>query len=318
MGEDEGDCVRDDVTVTDDVGLGVDEGDCVGLAVAESLSLAPKDLVADVVRDTDAVPVAVTVVDTEDEFEEELEKINVDVRETVTVAVGVGDGLREGEDVDDSDVPRDTDCDGVCESDVLNEELGVGVRVTDAVADSRLDALFDARTVAETDVELVSLLETSALREPLALVDAFKLNVDCGDVDVDKDTGDAVESREGGDVAVGEWLLNSDGDVAGLSDAAGVTVDETVRIASRDALLVKSLLADESREGDTLIDPNGLLVLVVVAIALADDVVTVVELLVITDDVGLAEDVSAAVESDDSVPQALALELALARLSVGD
>ena len=134
-GDEEGDCVRDDVTVIDDVRLGVDEGDCVGLAVAESLSLAPKDLVADDVRDTDAVTVDVTVVDTEGVFEEELEKMNDAVRETVPVTVGVGVGLLVGESDEDSDAPMDIDCDGVCESDVLIDEVGDGVRVEDPVAD---------------------------------------------------------------------------------------------------------------------------------------------------------------------------------------
>lgn len=55
-----------------------------------------------------------------------------------------------------------------------------------------------------TDVELDSLFDASVLREPLALVDAFKLNVESGDDDVDSDTGDTVESREGGDVDVCE------------------------------------------------------------------------------------------------------------------
>ncbi len=135
VGDEEGDCVRDEVTVADVVGLGVAEGDCDGLDVAELLLLAPKDMVADDVREKDAVAVAVTVVDTEDESEEELEMMKDAVRETVTVAVGVGDGLLVGEGDDESDAPIDMDCDGVCDSEVLSEELGVGVRVTEPVID---------------------------------------------------------------------------------------------------------------------------------------------------------------------------------------
>lgn len=75
------------------------------------------------------------------------------------------------------------------------------------------------------------------------------------------------------------------------------------------------MLGDESSEGDTVVDPIALFVLTAEAIGLDVDVVVVVELFVFTDDVGLADDVSGSVESNDAVPQLLACALPLARLS---
>ncbi len=123
------------MTVADVVGLGVAKGDGDGLDVAELLLLAPKDMVADNVCEKDTVAVTVAVVDTVHEIDEELEMMKDAVREAVTVAVGVGDRLLVGEGDDESDAPIDMDCDGVCDSEVLSDELGVGVRVTDPVTD---------------------------------------------------------------------------------------------------------------------------------------------------------------------------------------
>ncbi len=129
-----------------------------------------------------------------------------------------------------------------------------------------------------TDDKLDSLSETSALRVPLLLTVAFELCVACGDDDVEIETGDAVESREGSDDAVFDWLRLPDGEVEGLSDASIVAVDETVRVESRDALWLKSVLGDDASEDDTLPVPTPLFVPTVEATALVVEVAVLVEL----------------------------------------
>ncbi len=130
-----------------------------------------------------------------------------------------------------------------------------------------------------TDDELDSLLETSALRVPLPLTVSFELCVACGDDDVEIETGVvAVESRDGGDVAVCVWLRLPDGEVGGLSVVSLVAVDETDTVESRDALPLKALLSDDASEGGMLCDPTPLFVLTVEATALAVEVAVLVGL----------------------------------------
>ncbi len=113
---------------------------------------------------------------------------------------------------------------------------------------------------------------------PLPLTVAFELCVACGDDDVEIETGDAVESREGGDVAVCDWLRLPDGEVGGLSVVSLVAVDETVRVESRDALPLKALLGDDASEGGTLCEPTPLFVLTTDATALPVEVAVLVGL----------------------------------------